>query len=143
MYWVCQDAAGYIWIGCDAGLYRFNGVRYEHFTSSDLTARSATGIIQSKTTGRIYAYNFNSQLFYVENGRLHVVKNWKRPVNGIADDGNGGIWITSSEGIFKLNERENRITIVSSQYHYTDKSGLNYTSHGIAATVCWYQRTEK
>ncbi|MFN5784717.1 MAG: histidine kinase [Flavobacteriia bacterium] len=132
MYWVCQDAAGYIWIGCDAGLYRFNGVRYEHFTSSDLTARSATGIIQSKTTGRIYAYNFNSQLFYVENGRLHVVKNWKRPVNGIADDGNGGIWITSSEGIFKLNERENRITIVSSQYHYTDKSGLNYTSHGIA-----------
>lgn len=131
-YWVHQDNRGFIWVGCDAGLYRFNGVRYEHFTSKDLTARSATGIIQSKTTGRIYAYNFNRQLFYVENGKLNVIKDWKRNINGLADDGIGNIWITSSDGIFKLNERENKISIVRSQYHYSGSNGFNYTSHGIA-----------
>ncbi|MFY7668587.1 MAG: two-component regulator propeller domain-containing protein, partial [Crocinitomicaceae bacterium] len=82
IYWVSQDNKGFIWIGCDAGLYRFNGIRYEHFSSDELSARSATGVIQSKTTGRIYAYNFNRQLFYVERNKLKVISNWKGLVNG-------------------------------------------------------------
>ncbi|MFN5910084.1 MAG: histidine kinase [Bacteroidota bacterium] len=132
MYWVHQDKDGYIWVGCDAGLFRFNGIRFKHYTSSELTARSATGIIQSKTSGRIYAYNFNRQLFYVEQGSIHVLKNWNRVVNGLADDGNGNIWITSSDGLFKLDESTDKISIVNSEKHYSYLNGMNYTSHGIS-----------
>lgn len=132
MYWVHQDKVGYIWIGSDAGLYRYNGMRFEHFTSSKLTARSATGIIESKRTGRIYAYNFNRQLFYIENEQLCVVENWHLPVNGLADDGNGKIWITSSEGIFNLNEKDNKIISVSSPNHYLVPNEQNHTTHAIS-----------
>lgn len=31
IYCLLQDKDGYIWIGSDAGVYRFNGVNYEHF----------------------------------------------------------------------------------------------------------------
>jgi ligand-binding sensor domain-containing protein len=30
IYSVIQDKKGYLWIGCDAGVYRFNGVQYEY-----------------------------------------------------------------------------------------------------------------
>ena len=132
MYWVHQDKVGYIWVGCDAGIYRFNGIRFEQFTSSELTARSATGIIESKKTGRIYAYNFNRQLFYIEKDKLFVVANWNKSVNGLADDGQGNIWITSSEGTFKLNEVDNKISTVRSSNHYLGPNENNHTAHAIS-----------
>lgn len=129
MYWVHQDRVGYIWVGCDAGLYRFNGIRFEQFTSSELTSRSVTGIIESKKTGRIYAYNFNRQLFYIIKDKLFVVANWNKSVNGLADDGKGNIWITSSEGTFKLNEVDNKISRVRSSNHYLGFHENNHTLH--------------
>ena len=131
MYWVHQDRDGYIWIGCDAGLYRFNGVRYERFTSSELTARSATGIIQSKTSGRIYAYNFNKQIFYIENEQLKVIKGWKGSVNGLADDGKGNIWITSGSGLFIYKEQSEKLIPATSENLISSSSGNVFTSHGI------------
>lgn len=132
IYWVSQDNKGFIWIGCDAGLYRFNGIRYEHFSSDELSARSATGVIQSKTTGRIYAYNFNRQLFYVEKNKLKVISNWKGLVNGLADDGKGSIWISSNEGTFKLNERNNELSFVPSSKYLKGPTQLNYSTHCIS-----------
>jgi ligand-binding sensor domain-containing protein len=145
MYWVHQDRDGYIWIGCDAGVYRFNGIRYEHFTSNQLTARSATGLIQSKTTGRIYAYNFNRQFFFVENEKLKVIKGWERPVNGLADDGKGTIWITSGEGLFAFNEHDQSIKQVRSDKHISGPNGITFTAHGISSTdnAIWYQNGNK
>ncbi len=132
IYWLLQDKDGYLWIGCDAGLFKFNGVHYEQLTSSDLSARSVTGMIQSKQTGRIYAFNFNRQLFYVENNRLKVIHSWDLPLNGLADDKYGNIWITSSEGVYKLNEKSLSISKVISKLHYRDSEGRSFSSHGIS-----------
>ncbi|MCC6702356.1 MAG: histidine kinase [Fluviicola sp.] len=104
VYSILEDKQGYIWIGCDAGLYRFNGVFFEHFTSPDLTSRSVSGVCQS-ANGRIYAYNFNGQLLYVENGKLNVVKNWKYLINQISPDNKGKVWLTTSKGLTCLDER--------------------------------------
>lgn len=145
MYWTFQDKDGYIWVGCDAGIYRYNGVRYEHFTSSDLTARSATGIIQSKTTGRIYAYNFNRQVFYIEDNEFKVIKAWSRTVNGLADDGKGNIWITSGEGLFKISEQDFSIKQVNSKHHLSSTNGVVFAGHGISTNenaIC-YQNGNK
>lgn len=118
IYSILQDKEGYIWIGCDAGVYRFNGVSFEHFSSPDLTARSATGLFQT-TNGRIYGYNFNSQIFYIEEGKLNVIKNWKFPVNGIASDQKGKIWVSSSEGAFTIDEKTLKCSSVHSKFHAT------------------------
>jgi ligand-binding sensor domain-containing protein len=130
VYGIIQDKEGYIWIGCDAGVYRFNGISYEHFTSPNLTTRAATGLIQVPN-GRIYGYNFNRQLFYIENNNLHVIKEWDKPINGIAADKNGAIWISSSEGAFLMSEKNLTITEIQSDLHVT-KGNRIFTSHAIS-----------
>jgi ligand-binding sensor domain-containing protein len=126
IYSIMQDRDGYIWIGCDAGVYRFNGVRYEQFTSPELTARSATGLVQTPN-GRIYGYNFNSQLFYIENGNLKVLKDWGHSVNAITYDKSGFVWVSSPEGIFKIDESTMKFEPVYSKYHAYDPHGRTYT----------------
>ncbi len=121
IYCILQDKQGYIWIGCDAGVYRFNGVTYEHFSSSELNSQSATGLCQSPG-GRIYGYNFNKQIFYIEGGILRTIDNWNFPVNGIASVGNGTIWISSSEGVFELNEKSLKWKLVNSSLHSSNGS---------------------
>lgn len=121
IYSIIQDKEGYIWIGCDAGVFRFNGVQYEQYTSSHLSARSATGLIQS-TSGRIYGYNFNRQIFYIEKGKLKVLKDWDKPVNSITNDLEGKMWITSSDGVFMINENDLKIKPIRSDKHIGDRT---------------------
>lgn len=126
IYSMIQDKDGYIWIGSDAGVYRFNGVTFEHFSSPDLTARSAAGLCQTPS-GLIFGYNFNRQLFYIEKGKLVVVKGWDHPVNGLAADKNGNIWVTSPIGIYKLNEVNKTFKSVYSKYHLYDDQQRTFT----------------
>ncbi|MEY4604410.1 MAG: hypothetical protein RIT43_1702, partial [Bacteroidota bacterium] len=141
IYWLYEDYDGYLWIGCDAGLFKFNGVSYEQISSSELTSRAVTGIIQSKRTGRIYAYNFNRQLICIEKNKLRVIKTWNRPINGLADDHKGNIFITSSEGTFKMEESNFSIDEVHSKLHFHDSKGRTFSSHGISdpSGVVYYQ----
>jgi len=116
IYCILEDKEGYIWIGCDAGVYRYNGISFEHFNSPDLTARSATGLCQSPS-GRIYGYNFNNQVFYIESGQLNILKDWNYPVNGITHDQVGNVWISSAVNPFKLNEKTLQWQVVKSEKH--------------------------
>lgn len=103
VYSILQDKQGYIWIGCDAGLYRFNGVRFEQYTHPKLTARSVTGLCQAPS-GTIYAYNFNGQILILKNNHLEILKGWNKDVNRLSADTKGSIWISSSKGVIQLNE---------------------------------------
>lgn len=109
IYSILQDKQGYIWIGCDAGLYRFNGVRFEHYASSELTSRSVTGLCQSHS-GAIYGYNFNGQIIQVKNNQLKVIPHWNKDVNHLAPDKLGRVWISSSQGVYAMEERNYKTT---------------------------------
>ena len=126
VYSIIQDNYGYLWIGCDAGVYRFNGVHYEYYTSNDLQARSATGLTQTPS-GKIFGYNFKSQLFYMDENGLHVIKNWKYNLNGISCDNNGNIWISSEQGTFIIDDETLKISKYVGKY-------INYKKDSVAFT---------
>ncbi len=73
VYSIAQDNKGFIWIGTDAGLYKFDGVRYIPYKSSSQKSKSITGITFS-SSGKLYCRNFQSQLFYIENDSLKELK---------------------------------------------------------------------
>lgn len=128
IYTLLQDHKGYIWIGSDAGVYRFNGINYEYFYSSDLRARSATGLIQSQS-GKIYGYNFAGQIFYIDQDTLNVLKSWKGPVNGLATDKNGKVWISSQKGSYYIDDNTLHLTRHNSDLiKYDNKTGDAFTS---------------
>jgi ligand-binding sensor domain-containing protein len=127
IYCLLQDKDGYIWIGSDAGVYRFNGVSYEHFTSKDLLARSATGLIQT-ASGKIYGYNFKGQIFYIDKDKLTVIKQWEGAVNGLAEDNHNKVWISAQNGCFTIDDGNQTIAKHESKLLQFGEGDLTFTS---------------
>lgn len=106
VYSIVQDADGFIWIGCDAGLYRYNGITFKQFRNEAQNSRVLTGLTIS-SSGRIYSYNFNNQIFYVENDSLHEVEGLNKVITNIAADKSGQLWVSGTDGLFIYNEQAN------------------------------------
>lgn len=115
IYSIIQDRNGYIWIGSDAGVYRFNGTKFVQFKSKKLKSNSITGLVESKS-GKIFGYTFNKQLFYIEKEKLHVLENWKLAINRIAADKDGFVWITTNNGLYRLKESNLEIEFIKNDF---------------------------
>jgi ligand-binding sensor domain-containing protein len=105
VYSIAQDKKGFIWIGCDIGLYKYDGIRFTLFTSKTQTAKSCTGLIFSSSQ-KLYCYNFKSQLFCLENGVLTEIKNDFYKITNLASDSKGNIYIAHTDGISVYNENQ-------------------------------------
>jgi diguanylate cyclase (GGDEF)-like protein len=70
---LAQDAAGYLWIGTENGLLRFNGATFRHYGSAEgLGNPYVSALLDGRHTG-MWAATFDN-LFHVENGRLVPVQ---------------------------------------------------------------------
>lgn len=115
VYSILEDKQGYIWIGCDAGLYRYNGIRFEQFSSPLLSSRAVTGLCQTPS-GTIYAYNFNGQILMVVEEKLSVLKGWDCPVNNLATDAENNIWVSSGTGLYCVSDKTKKWREIKDQY---------------------------
>jgi hypothetical protein len=66
IYDLMLDNTGYMWLGTDHGLLRYNSRTFTTIPFNRTTSHTACFIHQSKT-GQIWFANFYKQLFYVEN----------------------------------------------------------------------------
>jgi len=65
VYRVTQDNEGYIWIGCDAGLFRYDGLNFIPFSNPKQNSRGISGLVFDHEN-RLWCHNFSGQLFRVE-----------------------------------------------------------------------------
>lgn len=111
VYEVTQDAFGYIWIGCDAGLYRYDGVSFVRFRNSEERSRSISHF-RTDHRGRLWCQNFSAQLFYLENDSLHLFKDFKDKVQMFpvydVDESRGRVWVTLQDRVegYDMDTRE-------------------------------------
>lgn len=103
VYTMAQDDQGFLWLGCNAGLVRFNGVSFKHYRNASQTTRNLTGLCIS-LSGRIYGYNFNNQIFYWENDSLYRLDGWHGGVTNITTDSEGKLWVVGSSGLHMFDE---------------------------------------
>ncbi len=113
VYSIIQDEKGFIWIGCDAGIYKYNSVKFQSFKNQAQKTKALTGLTLS-TSGKIYAYSFNGQIFYVENDSLKPITNWEGKISNIVCDNNYNLWVCGENGISVYNELTHQWT------HYFD-----------------------
>jgi ligand-binding sensor domain-containing protein len=107
IYSIIQDDRGFIWLGTDAGLYKYDGIRYYEYKHPLQKSRSLTGL-EKAIDGKIYMYNFNGQIFYIENDSLKLLNAWdKGSVSNICIDKNSNLWVCYKEGIAKLTHKTN------------------------------------
>lgn len=72
VYRVVQDSFGYTWIGCDAGLFRYDGFSFKPYSNSRQNGRAVSFLVLDNKQ-RIWAKNFFGQIYRVEGDSLRIV----------------------------------------------------------------------
>ncbi len=98
VYSIIQDNKGFIWLGCDAGLFRFDGIRYSLFKSKSQNSKSIYNLTISES-GIVYAINFQDQIFYIENDSLKELHHSLRYILNIKTNNNELLYVNHSKGI--------------------------------------------
>lgn len=70
-YDVFQDSKGFIWIGTDNGLVKYDGNEFKVFTTVDGLTDNTIFRIQEDYQGRIWFITYNRKLCYLENDKFH------------------------------------------------------------------------
>lgn len=122
IYDLYEDKKGFIWIGDNLGVRRYDGVSFKAFTNFSQSSLSMSDFTEDGN-GRIWCHNFNGQIFYIEDEKMHVLdaydftkeKNYPRIVS-CRDE----IIATSSAGLFVCDTKT-----LQFKYRYTNTAGTN------------------
>ncbi len=104
VYRIVQDADGYLWIGCNAGLFRYDGLEFRPFRNTKQTGRALSNLAFDRE-GRLWCGNFTGQIFRVEGDSLRLVTDWSKFDSQFPDfrfDTQGNVWLTSDDGAHRL-----------------------------------------
>ena len=65
VYEIKQDRKGFLWIGCDAGLVRYDGNAFTLLSNKKNRGPAISGLREDKQ-GRIWCTNFSGQVFFTD-----------------------------------------------------------------------------
>lgn len=71
IYRLLQDAQDYIWIASQDGLYRYDGKNFKLYKHPQQKDNEILKLQEDKY-GRIWFSNLSKQVFYCENGQVHL-----------------------------------------------------------------------
>lgn len=74
-YCVMQDSKGFIWIGTENGLCRFDGREFKTFTTDDGLPDNEVLQITEDKTNRLWLTLFNGGACYMKDGKFYSVQN--------------------------------------------------------------------
>ncbi|MEO5888600.1 MAG: histidine kinase [Ferruginibacter sp.] len=114
---VCQDHDGFIWIGTQTGLQRYDGKRFNTYLAdihdpnalqndwiSAVFEDSKSRLWIGTDQGAPYLFNRSTQKFY--NFNLHIPPG-SRKITGVwqfIEDAKGNVWLAAHDGYYKFNE---------------------------------------
>ncbi len=84
VYRTIQDQKGFMWIGTESGLCKFDGVSFKRFNSNLLNDNEILALFEDKK-GRIWFSNLSNQICYIENDEIHLFPLGIEDVNNIRD----------------------------------------------------------
>ncbi|WP_273445746.1 histidine kinase [Neolewinella agarilytica] len=70
VYTVLEDQEGYIWVGTDNGVARFDGYEFEVFDSDDGLEDVVVFYLHLDTIGTVWAGTYSGRVYYFERGRF-------------------------------------------------------------------------
>jgi ligand-binding sensor domain-containing protein len=102
---ITQDPIGYIWVGTQNGLARFDGLRFEIFDRRNSDGADPTNAHASlrDRRGRLW-FATPAGLTLYEDGRFRTVVTdpATKPVHAIVENADGEVWIATPIGVMRL-----------------------------------------
>lgn len=117
---LAQDGDGFLWLGTQNGLARFDGYRFKHFIPEPGNPAalpvSYVYTLHSDTRGRIWVGTLSGGLARVDGDRFVVYSPERGNLRGvevraIIDDGAGGLWVVTENGLDHLNAADARVAL--------------------------------
>jgi ligand-binding sensor domain-containing protein len=131
IYDMLADKEGYIWLGTDKGLYRFNGHSFTEIPFESTKLRSVS-YLQQDPDGVVWCMNFYKELFYIKNDTLR-----KFSLNDKLLDKAGvflnisisdkDIWIGAVNQVYQINKRSG---LVIRSIFIPNAIGATYSTYG-------------
>lgn len=118
--WCCiQDKRGYLWIGTDAGLDRYDGVRIKSFSRPTRCLAELDGIIWAGTEEGLWTYSQANGVFSQLKSTTKYGVNIISRVNAIAVTMDNLLWAgTEGQGLFVYNTISGELTQHSVQIQF-------------------------
>ena len=136
VYGIVQDADGYLWIGADAGLFRFDGSRFtawSRFGDLHLPGASARSLWVARDTSVWVGFAQREGVGRIKDGKLTRYRNGLNGIDAVTDlveDARGVMWAVGDRALFKLDGNDWRKvrlpwkTIEGQVYHpYVARNG--------------------
>lgn len=119
VYCVIQDKDGFIWVGTDAGVFRYDGKYFKQFTTEDGLSDNEVLKIYQDHSNRIWFLTFNGHLSFWNNGKICNSSNTpflKEAYTGgttrtFLEDKKGRIFIGTEKYGFIVIDKENVKTV--------------------------------
>lgn len=110
VYYTLQDSEGYLWIATDKGVVRFDGLRFEVFTTADGLADNECFDIYEDHRHRIWFASYNGEPSFYHKGKFHNQKNtaflseikFSGSALKIMENGKGDLFYLTYSGIYRL-----------------------------------------
>lgn len=106
IYTIVQDEDGFLWIGSNDGLYRFDGREMLNLKGKDSTINNLVTASAVSGDGHLYLGYFSGGVSIVEHGRYRKIlqsEDLPNRVEQLKVDKNGTLWgLTRNKGIIKI-----------------------------------------
>jgi hypothetical protein len=106
VYQILQDKKGFLWLGTDKGLYKYDGHQFKKFINKEQNGIGVTYLYEDKR-GRIWCSNFTGQIFYTKEDGLELFANWYDNAQDFArmvlDTVNQRLWFNGNSELHGFN----------------------------------------
>jgi signal transduction histidine kinase len=102
---IAQTADGYLWIGTDRGLIRFDGFNFRPVAFTSITTASNVSILQLLTDagGKLWVRPQGGDLVRQKDGKFESVRNGTNAITALSKDNKGGVLVSDvSRGTFRF-----------------------------------------
>jgi signal transduction histidine kinase/ligand-binding sensor domain-containing protein len=101
---LAQTAGDYLWLGTAAGLYRFDGIRFELFRSpfGDQLLTNNIAWLFAPPTGGLWVGNVTGGVSFLKNGRITSFPEVPGTVYSFAQDRDGVVWAATDGGLWRF-----------------------------------------
>ena len=103
-----QDAQGFLWVGTEDGLYRYDGSRFQAYSLKQGLPSSQITAIHQDPQGAFWVGTFGGLARW--NGQAFTSIPGVQDVQGLATGPDGRLWIATTKGPFALAEKTAQIS---------------------------------